>query len=156
MASTPVVVSAGQDRTGSRSSLWGIMPFDVKVRSSDSDGAMFAFEHPDLAPGGPPRHIHIEQDEFFQVNKGTFLFEIDGEKHTLRTGDTLFVPRGVPHGWACSEGPGSILVTLTPAGTFEAFFREQAEVPNMPPPDEAARIFEQHGMQIVGPPLELT
>lgn len=69
MVATPVVVRAGQDRTQSRNSLWGIMPFGVKVGSCDADGASVAFE-------------------------------IDGDQHTLRPGDTLLVPRGEPHGWA--------------------------------------------------------
>jgi hypothetical protein len=36
---------------------------------------------------------------------------------------------------------------------MEAFFDAASALPGMPTPDEAAPLFEAHGMAIVGPPL---
>ena len=81
-----------------------------KVSTDDTDGAMFVFEHADMGKGGPPRHFHYEQDEWFYVIKGEFAFEVGDEKFTLRPGDSLFAPRMVPHAWAyLGEDPGTLL-----------------------------------------------
>jgi hypothetical protein len=42
---------------------------------------------------------------------------------------------------------------VTPAGTLEAFFRAGCELAQPPSPEETSRLFEAHGMQVVGPPL---
>jgi mannose-6-phosphate isomerase-like protein (cupin superfamily) len=62
------------------------------------------------------------RDEWFYVIVGEFAFEIGDRKLRLGPGETLFVPRNVPHGWAHVGGePGTLLTTVSPAGTFETF-----------------------------------
>jgi sialic acid synthase SpsE len=46
-----------------------------------------------------PVHYHKVKDETFHVLDGTLEVEIDGRKKILEAGDTLWVPRGVPHGF---------------------------------------------------------
>ena len=31
-----------------------------------------------MGKGGPPRHVHFEQDEWFYVIKGDYVFEVGG------------------------------------------------------------------------------
>lgn len=46
---------------------------------------------------GPPEHIHQEFDEFFAVEKGTLSLLINGQKRTLKTGESILIPKGTPH-----------------------------------------------------------
>src|SRR3954454_2666106 len=123
-----IYVPRGRDRSGEQLLVGGTFPLQIKVSSEDSDGALFVFEHADMGKGGPPRHFHYEQDEWFYAIKGTFAFEVGEEQFTLGPGDSLLAPRMVPHVWAyVGEEPGTLLVALQPAGSFEAFFRESSE-----------------------------
>lgn len=47
------------------------------------------------------------------VASGAFEFEIDGEKHIVRTGDTLLKTDGVIHGCVCLEA-GVLVDIFTP------------------------------------------
>ena len=46
---------------------------------------------------GPPEHIHGSFPENFIVAEGTLSFLVNGEKKTLRPGESLSVPPGTPH-----------------------------------------------------------
>lgn len=153
--SRAVVVRAGDDRTRTHLTLLGITPFDVKVSTEDSAGALFLCEHRDMKKGGPVRHLHFDQDEWFYPIKGAFLFEVGDETFRLQPGDSLFAPRRVPHRWACVGDPGTIAIALQPAGTIEQFFKTIGALPSRPAPAKLAEIFAAHGMQVVGPPLDV-
>ena len=51
-----------------------------------------------------PVHYHKKKDETFQLLTGELEVEIDGRRRTLYPGDTLWVPRGVWHGFRTSIG----------------------------------------------------
>ncbi len=55
-----IYVPRGKDRSGAQLRIWGTIPLQIKVSSADSAGALFLFEHLDMANGGPPRHFHYE------------------------------------------------------------------------------------------------
>ena len=149
-------VSKGKDRSEEELKIWDVNPLQIKISTDDTDGAMFVFEHADMGKGGPPRHFHYDQDEWFYVIKGDFAFEVGDEQYALSPGDSLFAPRMVPHVWAyVGEDPGTLLVALQPAGSFEAFFRESCEMRRLPTTEEAERMFAAHGMNVVGPLLEV-
>jgi quercetin dioxygenase-like cupin family protein len=151
----PVYVPSGKNRFEEELMIWGVIPLQIKVSSSDTAGRLFVFEHADMGRGGPPRHFHYEQDEWFYATKGEFAFEVGDERFTLRPGDSLFAPRRIPHAWAhVGEGPGTLLLAVQPAGSLEAFFMENASMDRPPTPEEAERSFAAHGMRVVGPPLD--
>jgi quercetin dioxygenase-like cupin family protein len=56
---------------------------------------------------GPPKHIHTKFDEFFEVMNGELTIWLDGETRTLRPGEVLHVPKGMPHGFY-NETPDTI------------------------------------------------
>ncbi len=91
-------VPSGKDRSEEELKIWGTIPLQIKVSTEDTDGALFVFEHADMGKGGPPRHFHHEQDEWFYVIEGDFAFEVGDERFTLGPGDSLLAPRMVPHG----------------------------------------------------------
>jgi quercetin dioxygenase-like cupin family protein len=148
-----VRVAAGQDRFGEQRGL-GISRIDFKITAQDCGGALLILENTFHAPGGPARHLHVAQDEFFTCLEGEFVFEIGPERFTLQPGDSALGPRQVPHVWA-HVGPsrGRILITFTPAGQMEAFFRETTRANAMPPQDPA--LWRAHGMELLGPPLKV-
>lgn len=149
-------VRAGEDRHHQPGLLiWGQMPLATKVSTAETGGAFYSFESRDMPRGGPPLHVHHEQDEWFYIVKGEFIFEVGGDRHELKAGDSLFAPRGVPHTFACADGNGTLLTTLSPAGTFETFILETTRTSEIPSPQEMARHFEQHDMTLLGPPLEV-
>lgn len=151
-----IFVPAGKGRDKEVLKIAGVIPMEIKVSTKDSGGNLFVFEHPDMGKGGPHRHVHAAQDEWFHVLKGEFAFEVGDEKFRLKPGDALFGPRKVPHAWACvSDKPGTLLVAVSPAGTLETFLRDLAKLTKPPTEEEAEKAFAAHGMKIVGPPLKI-
>lgn len=146
-------VAAGQDRFGEHRGL-GISSIQFKVTSQDGSGGLLILENAFHAKGGPPRHLHYDQDEWFYAVDGEFIIEIGQSRFRLKPGDSLLAPRKVPHVWAyVGEGHGRILITFMPAGKMEAFFREVTKANAMPPQDPA--LWREHGMELLGPPLRL-
>lgn len=150
-------VPAGKDRFRHENlMIWGRIPLATKVASRDTGGAFYAFQHADMAKGGPPRHVHHDQDEWFYVVAGEFVAEVGDERFTLRPGDSLYAPRAIPHAWACvSDEPGTLLTTVSPAGTFEAFIMEATRHATLPSREKIAEAFERNGMTVLGPPLDI-
>lgn len=154
-ARRPVLVRAGEDRHGRRL-LTTPAPLDEKVAPADSGGGLYVFEHLRMGKGGPFRHFHHEQDEWFRVVDGEFAFEIGSEKFRLTAGDSIFAPRRVPHVWAnVGDAPGTMILLVQPAGSLDAFFRAQAKLKGRPTREEAERLFAAHGMTVVGDPLPI-
>jgi mannose-6-phosphate isomerase-like protein (cupin superfamily) len=149
----PLRVLAGEDRFGEHRGL-GISQIDFKITPSDG-GGLLILENTFHAPGGPARHLHYEQDEWFYAVEGDFIIEVGQERLRLNPGDSLLAPRRVPHVWAYVGGGtrGRMLITFMPAGQMEAFFREVTKANAMPPQDP--ELWRAHGMELMGPPLAL-
>jgi len=151
-----VRVTAGEDRFHERVKLFGSSPNDCKVSTSDTDGAMCVFESTVSQKGGPPTHVHDDQDEWFYIMEGEFEFQVGDDRFRLGTGDSVLAPRKIPHVWArVSDKPGRMMVLFQPAGKMEDFFRELGKLTAFPRSEDAQRIFMAHGMKIVGPPLPI-
>ena len=156
-AQKAVYVPNGKNRFEQELMIWGVIPLQIKVSGKDNGGTLFLFEHKNMSKGGPPRHFHFEQDEWFYAMEGEFAFEVGDEKFTLRPGDCLFAPRRIPHVWAyLGDNPGTLLLAVQPAGSLEEFFMKSCEMKNLPTPQEAEKLFAAHGMKVVGPPLALS
>lgn len=52
-----------------------------------------------MKPGGlkPVRHFHALQDETFEVLSGRLAYVVDGEQKFAVPGETVLLPKGVPH-----------------------------------------------------------
>jgi len=143
-------IAAGEDQFGEYRSL-GVSTVTFKVASQDENGLLI-IENTFHQKGGPARHLHHEQDEWFYAIEGEFIIEIGQEKLRLKPGDSVLAPRKVPHVWASvSDGQGKILITFMPAGKMEAFFRIVTKANAMPPQDP--ELWRVHGMELLGPPL---
>lgn len=151
-----VWVRAGADRHGPLRSVFGLMPFTVKVAAADTGGACLVIEQANEYRGGPPRHLHHAQDEWFYVVAGRYRVEIDGTPYDLGPGDAILAPRNVPHGWALvGPLPGRMVIAFTPAGDMEGFFEEASAMRGLGTSQALADLFARHGMRMVGPPLDV-
>ena len=146
------LVPAGADRFRAKRGL-GITTIQFKVAGPESPD-LLVLEHTFHATGGPARHLHVAQDEWFYAVEGSFVFEIGDDRHHLAPGDSVFAPRGVPHVWAhVGDGRGRMLIAFAPAGQMEAFFGVVTAHDAMPPQDPA--LWRAHGMELLGPPLSV-
>jgi mannose-6-phosphate isomerase-like protein (cupin superfamily) len=142
------VVGQGEDRFGEHHPL-GFTTILFRVGTKESGGSLFAIEHRGLGKGGPPEHLHLYQDEWFYVLEGKVRFRVGGKETVVGPGESVLGPRMVPHCFAgTGEKPARMLITCTPAGKMEEFFRAVA-VPNGPKMDAA--LFARYEMQYVGP-----
>ncbi len=149
-----VLVRAGEDRRARSRTVFGGLHIRTKVAPADTGGDLFVLEHEDAVRGGPPRHVHHAQDEWFYVLDGAYRLEVGAERYDLRPGDSALAPRGVPHVWAhVGAGRGRMLIAFQPAGQMEAFLDALASLGPSPTPDTLRALFATHGMTVVGPPL---
>lgn len=148
-------VNAGKDRFDQPIKYRGINPNDVKISSKDTDGELTVLEYIGFEKIGPPLHIHFEQDEIFYVVEGEYLFQLDTERMTLKAGDTIFLPRAVPHTWLQLTDKGKLVYFLQPSGKMEEFFKKMNELQGPPTPELVQQIHQAHGMKVVGPPISI-
>src|SRR5271170_6326852 len=90
-------VAAGQDRFNEHAALGSNRSIDCKVSAKDTNGTWSSFESHWQGKGGPPLHVHHDQDEWFYVMEGSYVFQVGGEKFNLTSGDSILAPRQIPH-----------------------------------------------------------
>jgi quercetin dioxygenase-like cupin family protein len=149
----PVFVPEGSDRFSEERSM-GITTLRYKVVQEETEGRLFIIEQTMLEKGGPPRHTHLEQEEWFYSIRGEYVLEIGTERYILNAGDSVIAPRKVSHVWAyVGDGTGRLLIAFTPAGKMQHFFDETVKSKSMPGQDPA--FWEEHDMELIGPPLSV-
>ena len=149
-----IKVADGDNRLHENVRLDGVVPIDFKVLSEDTAGnlaVMTSSNNPKST--GPPLHVHPDFDEMFYVTKGEVKFKVGDEIFFLKVGDSMFIPRNVPHCFTIiSETPATFLIIAQPAGQIENFFRAYSKVKQMSP-EIAGKLMAEHNMKVVGPPL---
>jgi quercetin dioxygenase-like cupin family protein len=134
---------------------WLGVTYKTILETSATGGAMSIVESLSPVGSGPPRHVHMAEDETFVMLTGLCRVWIEGEESTKGPGETVFVPRGKEHTFqVIGDEPSRHLVILTPGG-FEGFFAEMAkgrfEIPaDMAEIEESAK---RHNLTFTGPPL---
>ena len=151
-------VAAGADRFGEHHTI-GVSLTDFKLGTGDTRGGLFVIEHTNRKQGGPPRHVHHNEDEWFYVIEGDYVMELGTDRFRLKSGDSVLGPREIPHAWAfAGSTPGKLLIAFAPANKMEAYFRSFTPRAgayskwNDPHDIELARA---HGIELLGPPLSL-
>ncbi|MEJ7644192.1 MAG: cupin domain-containing protein [Chryseolinea sp.] len=148
-------VAAGKSRNGNTISLFEGDTFFTKVATKDTNGDLFIFESIRSKEGGPPLHYHFEQDEWWYVLQGEFLFKVGDESFTAKSGDSVFGPRMVPHAFAkVGKGEGRLLMLFQPAGKMEENFQAISDGTTAKMTDEERKEFrKKNGFEVVGPAL---
>lgn len=151
----PFIVDAGQSRFGDTVKFLGVHPNDLKISSKDTGGQLSVFEYTGLGKVGPMLHVHLEQDEIFMVTEGEYRFVVGNATHILKAGQTIFLPRQIPHTWIQLTDRGKMTYFLQPAGKMEEFFSLMNTLKERPSQEMLDKIHAEHGMKVVGPPLSL-
>ena len=129
---------------GSGRMYWG--PGDLYtflVTGEETGGAYFAMEALVPPGGGPPPHIHTNEDETFYVLEGDVTFRLGDEQVSAGPGDFVHVPRGTVHNFHNgAQTSARIILTFTPSG-IERFFEEtlqRAYDPTLDPPESVEAV----------------
>jgi quercetin dioxygenase-like cupin family protein len=106
-----------------------------------------------------PVHVHEREDETVFMLDGEATFWAGPLRWDLRSGDTAFLPRGVPHTYAITSEAADLITVCNPAGV-EQFFRAAGWTSSDPPPQdwspnvELMRLAaEACGQRVLGPPI---
>jgi quercetin dioxygenase-like cupin family protein len=134
--------------SGTGRTFWG--PGDLYtflVTGAESGGSYFTMEALVPPGGGPPPHIHRNEDETFYVVEGQCRFRLGDDTITAGAGDFVNIPRGSVHCFR-NEGttPALLILTFTPAG-IEKFFEETLEPaldPTETPPDNIEDVVSRY------------
>lgn len=151
----PFVVKAKESRFGEKTMVAGKNPNDIKVSGKDTANQLTIFEYTSFLKGGPPLHIHLKQEEVFFIIEGEYTFQVGEETHYLKAGDTIFLPRKVPHTFAQTSEFGRMFYLFNPSGKMEDFFRETNNTLGKRTKEQTEKLFTDHEMKIVGLPIKI-
>jgi len=154
-------VAAGKDRFDEQIKLGG-QPVDCKVSAKDTEGAMCIFEF----TTGWPYHLHHDQDEWLYVVEGELDLVVGDKQFRAGAGESVFIPRKVPHGWSPLEDQTCKIINIyQPAGKIEEFLREVGNVKDLPTREDVInkpytdqqiatlhRLFAAYEMKLLPPP----
>ena len=129
-----------------------------KVVGADTGGTYSLLEC-ELVGDGPPQHIDKNEDEAFYVLEGEMNVLVGERSITATAGSFVFIPRGTVHAF-CRSGqePAKFLAIFNPAG-MELFFDKAVDLDITDTEAYVAKanaLAEKYGMEIVGPPLDLS
>ena len=126
-----------------------------KVTGEDTGGA-FDYFIVEVAPhGGPPLHVHHNQEETIQVVKGHFKIRIGEAIVYCKEGGFAYLPSKIPHAFLnLTDEQGEIIVVYTPGGGHK-FYEELGPLTRNGFPDQkvVAQLFAKYNMTLLGPPL---
>ena len=131
--------------------------------AEDTHGA-YALWHATVPPGGgPPLHVHLNEDERFDILSGIVRFRIGDDEVDAQPGDSIFAKRGTPHAFAnLTQEPVVMLIHVTPGGMEKMFHEfgtlvdDPEAVPESLDKEQIQRIIEvasNYGIEILGPPI---
>ena len=150
-------VAAGKDRNDAPLVLFEGDTFFGKISTNDTDGNIYVYESTRVKPGGPPLHLHYDQDEWWYILQGEFMIKVGDQVYNVKAGDSVFGPRNVPHCFAkVGEGDAKMLMLFSPAGKMEAFFTAMSKgATKGMTAEQNAQFRKDHGFEVVGPPLSV-
>jgi quercetin dioxygenase-like cupin family protein len=125
-----------------------------KLTLQDSGGSLSIFELVALPHSGSVRHVHQREDEWYYVLAGSFIFEAADKKYNMQQGESIWLPRAIPHLWANSgDSDGKLILACQPGG-FEKFFDDLGKVPaGQMNAAMMTEVMAKYGMKYMGPPL---
>ena len=121
----------------------------------DTTGSLDAFRMT-VQPNArmPVPHYHESWDETIYGLSGTLSFRLDGRDVAVGPGQSIFIKRGVVHGFTNdTQEPATCLAVLTPGVLGPAYFREVAAILASGTPDLARMkdVMLRHGLVPVPP-----
>ena len=122
----------------------------------DTGGSLDMFEMT-LQPNArmPVPHYHESWDEIVYGLTGTTTWRIDGEDINVTPGESVFIKRGIIHGFTNRTAePATCLCTLTPGVLRPSYFKEMAVllVGGSPDPAKMKATMLRYGLIPAPPP----
>src|SRR6476646_6751404 len=97
MTATALAAPAKRVKTIENSVAFGNAMVSVLVGREDTGGS-FSMMEVIAKPGTePPYHVHEREDETFYLLEGRVSVMLDGTVYDMVPGETIFLPRQVPH-----------------------------------------------------------
>jgi mannose-6-phosphate isomerase-like protein (cupin superfamily) len=132
----------------------------IIATADDTNGAFGLMEQWATRGFSPPRHVHHREDSAVIVLAGELLVERGDEKIVATPGQSVFLPRDVPHTFIVTSDHAHIYELVTPGG-FEGFHldaSDRADEACLPPsaPVDVMRLVTALGpynAEILGPPM---
>ena len=161
-----IEVTAGAVTDDEAELVWFNGELQIIRLPGERTGEQFALvEHHSRRGAAAPWHRHLHDDETFSVLDGEVAVWCgDPTRPILHAGpgDSIFLPRQVPHTYRVDSPTARLFTVNTPAG-HERFYREGGEpglARTLPPPGppnmaKLAAAAEKYGIEILGPPPEL-
>ncbi|MDM9626156.1 cupin domain-containing protein [Rhizobium sp. S152] len=111
----------------------GTMEVRFVIDEDQSNGSIVIFEFTAPPKGRvPAAHFHRDVDEVIYCLSGTMTTTLDGVKHELKPGNSLFIPHGYVHLHEnLHNETARALVTMTPGLIGRRYFEEIALVINV-------------------------
>jgi quercetin dioxygenase-like cupin family protein len=129
----------------------GSLELRFLVDETQGSGSVVVFEFV-VPPNArvPAPHFHRQVDEVIYALAGTVTTTLDGRKHELRSGESLFLPRGSIHNHEnFHPETAKALIVLTPGLIGRRYFEEIAREVNAPEKPDLAKVKEimlPHGL----------
>ena len=109
--------------------------------AATTDGRLLRLESWVPASRGVPLHIHVAQEERFEIVSGTLEVRVGRRRVTCAAGDRIAVPPGTAHRFHnASSREARVVGELRPALSTERLFEQLAAL------DEAGRIITPLGL----------
>jgi mannose-6-phosphate isomerase-like protein (cupin superfamily) len=108
------------------------VPITIKISKAQHNVDNISFCIETMSPGRKMRiHKHLNNDELIFIHKGQGTFTLDEQSIDVKTGDVIFVPRGIWHGLDnTGKDDLQMVFQYTPAG-FEEYFIENGTLVGM-------------------------
>ena len=134
-------------REGMQKKVWNVLGHTYYMKAASESS--FAFETYDPPGTGVPPHVHPTQDEHIYVLEGVFTLYLDGQWETAGPGDTVRMPRNLPHAYYNrSDAPTRGLFWVSPAGRLAQLFDQ---LHNLDDPAEVVRLAALHDVNFLPP-----
>ncbi|WET76740.1 cupin domain-containing protein [Amycolatopsis sp. QT-25] len=141
----PKGITPANEALGSR--VWNVFGHTYTMKSASESS--FAFETFDPPGTGVPPHVHPRQDEHIYVLDGVFTLYIDGKWETAGPGDTVRMPRNLPHAYYNrGDVPTRALFWVSPAGQLASLFDKLDKTMSM---EEGLSVASQYGVDFLPP-----
>lgn len=110
----------------------------------------------------PPLHVHDSLDDSFYVIEGKLVVRCGDDTFLATPGSWVQFPARTPHTFRVIDGPARVLlaqatnqfVDLVRSAGHPGNDGDPLSIVEEPPVEEMGKLFAEHGITNVGPPLE--
>lgn len=122
----------------------------IKLAGKDTDEKLAQIYQEKPPKTHIPLHVHTKEDEIYNIIEGEIEFTVGGKTSLLKSGDTILLPRNIPHTWkVVGTTTAKVYLSIFPAG-LEHMFEELNKLPAGPPDfAKIAAVCKPYGIQFM-------